>query len=119
MLTIGIGNDNAFKDNDNDAPNKEDTDAPEDDHKEIMASKGKPSAVPKAVAAKKPPAKVASSAARRPTIALYFLNMHDVAIVAYHNKEGINYAKAEVHANSMILPGTSRFSLAEDGMLVS
>ncbi len=84
-----------------------------------MASKAKLSTVPKAAPTKKPPAEVASPAAKSHTIALYSLDVHDAAVIAYYNNEGIDYAKVEVHINGMIPPGTSHFSLAEDGMLVS
>ncbi len=84
-----------------------------------MSSKAKLSAVPKAAPTKKPPTKVPPPAARRPTIVLYSLNMRDAAVIAYYNDEGINYAKVEVHINSVIPPGMSCFLLAKDGMSVS
>jgi hypothetical protein len=121
LSTIRIGNNNTSKDNinNNDAPDEEDANAPEKNHKEIMAFKAKLSAVPKAVPTKKPPTKVAPPAARRHTIVLYSLDVRDAAVIAYYNDKGINYAKVEVHINSVIPPGMSRFLLAEDGMSVS
>ncbi len=56
---------------------------------------------------------------KKPTIALYSLDVGDVAVVAYYNDEGTNYAKVEVQVNSMIPLGTSHFLLTEDRMLVS
>ncbi len=121
MLTIGVGNDNASEDdvNDDDEPDKEDTNEPEDNHEEIMASKAKLSAVPKATPVKKPPTKVAPLAAKKPTIALYSLDVHDAAVIAYYNDEEIAYAEVKVHVNGVIPPGMSYFVLAEDGMSVS
>jgi hypothetical protein len=84
-----------------------------------MSSKVKPSAETKAAALKKPSIKVAPPATKRPTIALYSLNMGDVTVVTYYNNEGIDYAKVKVHFNGMIPPGISCFLLAEDRMLVS
>ncbi len=87
MLTIGVGHNNASEDNVNgkDASDKENASKSKDDHEEIMASKAKLSAVPKAAPAKKPSAKVAPPAAKKPTIALYSLNMRNAAIIAYYN----------------------------------
>ncbi len=45
--------------------------------------------------------------------------MRDAAVIAYYNDKWIDYAKVEVHFNGVIPPGTSSFSLAKDGMLVS
>jgi hypothetical protein len=62
--------------------------------------------------------KVPPPTTRRPTIALYSLDMSDAAVVAYYNDEGIDYAEVEVHINSAISLGTSCFLLAKDRMSV-
>jgi hypothetical protein len=54
LSTIGVGNNDASKDSNYNTPN-EDVDTPKDDYKEIMASKKKLSAVPKAVPRKEAP----------------------------------------------------------------
>jgi hypothetical protein len=45
--------------------------------------------------------------------------VHNVAVIACYNGEGIDYAKVEVHVDGVIPLGTSCFLLAKDGMLVA
>ncbi len=77
---------------------------------------------------KKPPA-VAKATSTKPAevviftpakkIALCHLDTRDAAIVAYYSDGGVDYTEVEVHVNGGLPPGTYRFSLTKNGMMIS
>jgi hypothetical protein len=79
-----------------------------------------------AAAAAKPPAnkkKTASAVVAIPApakkIALYYLDTRNTSVVAYYQDDGVGYAEVALYINGMVPKGTYRFTVAEDGMLVS
>jgi hypothetical protein len=74
---------------------------------------------PKPRPRRSPPPKWPPPAAKKSTIALYSLDVHNAAIITYYNDEGIDYAEVKVYVNGVIPPGKSHFLLAEDRMSVS